>query len=644
MPARCWPALLLVAVICVGSASGDAFVPMASATVGPNSASPAESARGRFQQLAGAPAATTALAGETATVVPADYLDEANAWRAEVGAPPLEWDETIAKVSQAWADHLESQGCDMVHSSSEWQKEAYKQAGGPEEALGENIAWACCADPPTQDGKQVVDMWASEKKSYAYGAVGDACTTHDGGTVGHYTQLVWAESQKMGCGMATCGSKGTVWVCNFYPAGNWMGEAPFCKANVPTDMPQCPAIAPGVGEGDIPCEQPGPVKCGYEEKCCSCEDDSNDGEHDIEEGKEDEEDGMRDEQAGQENRDAAEVEEGRDEVRAGQIEAGRGRAEEEEYLMNHEFHKVIEITGIEKDQFDEVKFQEALAEVLGVPLFDVAVEAIDSQGRRRRLLAEQPVNVPVTVKCDGRQACKKLLGKLEGVICNGALARALSDAFGATIRTPNCKAFKTPLEPFDPENPHTVTFPDDYPNSVRHWLLIGALSMMLGAGLVFIFTFVPSRTPPMANVMVFMSCSVAMCAYYCMWAGIWVEFKTSDVTPRVIFYPKYLDWIITCPLTVAAICLVAEAEAALLVSLVGNAVLMVLCGLVGSSVVAPYKYVWWFLGVLFLIIVLLILGRVMRQRNGRAVRNLVIVTAGACMFGAPAAASRIAEA
>jgi bacteriorhodopsin len=113
-----------------------------------------------------------------------------------------------------------------------------------------------------------------------------------------------------------------------------------------------------------------------------------------------------------------------------------------------------------------------------------------------------------------------------------------------------------------------------------------------------------------------------------MWAGILVDYKTSDVTPRVIFYPKYLDWIITCPLTLAAICLVAQAEAALLVSLVGNAVLMVLCGLVGSSVVAPYKYVWWALGVMFLVIVLLILGRVMRQGNGRAVRNLVIVTAG----------------
>ena len=56
---------------------------------------------------------------------------------------------------------------------------------------------------------------------------------------------------------------------------------------------------------------------------------------------------------------------------------------------------------------------------------------------------------------------------------------------------------------------------------------------------------------------------------------------------------------------------------------------MVLCGLVGSTIVAPYKYIWWVLGVVFLLIILMILGRVMRlPRNGRAVRRLVLLTAG----------------
>jgi pathogenesis-related protein 1 len=367
------PVSLLLAGLCMGSAAGDAFVPLAGAAVGPDGAELAAAMRGRFQNVAEAPARTTALAGETAAIVPGDYIAETNAWRAEVGAPPLAWDDTIAKVAQSWADNLERQGCDMVHSTSEWQKAAYKAAGGPEESLGENIAWACCDDPPKQGGIQVVDMWASEKKSYAYGATGDECTSHDGGTVGHYTQLVWAESNKMGCGMASCGNKGTVWVCNFYPAGNWMGEAPFCKANVPSTMPMCSGIRPGVGAGDTPCLTPSARKCEYEKECCSCKPQAGSGEKEMEEGLQDEAQGARDREEGMRNNDPSEVQEGNDEKRAGHLEVERGKAEEEEYLMNHEFHKVVEITGLDKTDFDEVKFQAAIAEVLGVPLFDVKV-------------------------------------------------------------------------------------------------------------------------------------------------------------------------------------------------------------------------------------------------------------------------------
>ena len=605
--------LLCVAAL-AGSVTGDAFVSIDRATV----------TRGPARGRAAATFRATSLAGSSgsASIVPEDFLQEANAWRAEVGAPPLKWDAQIAEVSQQWADTLKAEkGCDMEHSTAEWQA---KHFGEP---LGENVAWACCDDPPRQDGKAVVDMWASEKKSFAYGPVGEECTSHDGGVTGHYTQLVWAESKKMGCGMATCGDAGTVWVCNFFPAGNFMGEVPFCRANIPADMPTCPAIG-GLGEG-MPCEKPAQKSCGYEEKCCSCTDApaiADMGAEEVEEGKEDEAAGERDEEAARDHHDEAEMEEGEDEVQAGAIEEQRGEAKEAEYLSDHEFKKVIEVAGLDEKDFDEVKFQEAVAETLGIELFEVSVGALD-QGRRRRLLAAQGViAVPVTVKCDGPAACSRLRGQLEGNICNGGLGRVLSEAFGVRISTPGCQQHLVPASPHEPQY---ISFPDAYPNSVRHWLLIGMLSMCLGAGIVFIFTFVPAKTPPMANVLVFMILSVAMCAYYCMWAGVFVDFKTTDETPRVIFYPKYLDWIVTCPLTLAVICLVADADSELLVSMAGNAILMVLCGLVGSTIVAPYKYIWWVLGVVFLLIILMILGRVMRlPRNGRAVRRLVLLTAG----------------
>ena len=187
--------------------------------------------------------------------------------------------------------------------------------------------------------------------------------------------------------MATCGDAGTVWVCNFFPAGNFMGEVPFCRANIPADMPTCPAIG-GLGEG-MPCEKPAQKSCGYEEKCCSCTDApaiADMGAEEVEEGKEDEAAGERDEEAARDHHDEAEMEEGEDEVQAGAIEEQRGEAKEAEYLSDHEFKKVIEVEGLDEKDFDEVKFQEAVAETLGVELFEVSVGALD-QGRRRRLLA-----------------------------------------------------------------------------------------------------------------------------------------------------------------------------------------------------------------------------------------------------------------
>ena len=41
---------------------------------------------------------------------------------------------------------------------------------------------------------------------------------------GHFTQLVWKGSKKIGCG-AACNSKNKCYVtCNYYPAGNYIGQ------------------------------------------------------------------------------------------------------------------------------------------------------------------------------------------------------------------------------------------------------------------------------------------------------------------------------------------------------------------------------------------------------------------------------------
>ena len=98
----------------------------------------------------------------------------------------------------------------------------------------------------------------------------------------------------------------------------------------------------------------------------------------------------------------------------------------------------------------------------------------------------------------------------------------------------------------DDEDTPTVTFPDDYPNSVRHFLLIGFLGMFIGA-IVFFYMGNSRKVNTITHVLTFFIAAVAACAYYAMWAGLGVEYKTTDTTPRVIFWAHYLDWVVTGP-------------------------------------------------------------------------------------------------
>jgi hypothetical protein len=52
--------------------------------------------------------------------------------------------------------------------------------------------------------------------------------------------------------------------------------------------------------------------------------------------------------------------------------------------------------------------------------------------------------------------------------------------------------------------------------------------------------------------------AVGAMAYYAMWTGLGVEFKTTDSTPRVIFWARYVDYVITLPVSITdifAVCL-----------------------------------------------------------------------------------------
>ncbi|MGC9503989.1 pathogenesis-related family 1 protein [Baaleninema sp.] len=132
-----------------------------------------------------------------------EMLETHNYWRQQVGVPPLTWSSELASYAQEWADRLADRGFEMQHRS--------------QSPYGENIAWASGRD---LSATEVVNMWAEERSDYNYetNSCRDVC--------GHYTQVVWRDTQEVGCGMATNGRE-EIWVCNYDPPGNYIGERPY---------------------------------------------------------------------------------------------------------------------------------------------------------------------------------------------------------------------------------------------------------------------------------------------------------------------------------------------------------------------------------------------------------------------------------
>lgn len=125
----------------------------------------------------------------------------------------LQWDEGLADETATYALK-----CDFNHDSNSVD--------------GENIYMTTKTFDTTGTLMGAITAWHKEEKDYDFStnkcAPGEVC--------GHYTQMVWANSRRIGCAVASCPSVknafddnrgGTLVFCRYSPAGNVAGVSPF---------------------------------------------------------------------------------------------------------------------------------------------------------------------------------------------------------------------------------------------------------------------------------------------------------------------------------------------------------------------------------------------------------------------------------
>ncbi len=153
----------------------------------------------------------TSSAGEPPEL--SGITDAHNQARATEGVGPLTWDPALAEVAKAWAEACVDQKSPTgLIDHNDGRSDNYPGY------VGENIYGAS----GQASGQQAVSSWMSEEQYYDY------ATGHCSGVCGHYTQVMWAASKKLGCALANCPGMqfGNAIVCNYSPGGN-SGGKPF---------------------------------------------------------------------------------------------------------------------------------------------------------------------------------------------------------------------------------------------------------------------------------------------------------------------------------------------------------------------------------------------------------------------------------
>ncbi len=170
------------------------------------------------------------------------------------------------------------------------------------------------------------------------------------------------------------------------------------------------------------------------------------------------------------------------------------------------------------------------------------------------------------------------------------------------------------------------------------WLALGTALMLIGT-IYFIARGWGVKDPQQQEfyVITTMITGIATAAYLSMFFGFGLtEVEVAGRGVLDIYWARYADWLFTTPLLLLDLALLAKASRTEISALIILDAFMIVTGLVGAlSKQMTFRYVWWFISTIAMILVLYFLYSVLTARvqemsdevqgTFTALRNLVLV-------------------
>lgn len=137
-------------------------------------------------------------------------LNGHNEARRASGMPPLAWDEALARDAAIYAQRL-----------ARTNRFEHDRQAGRNPRQGENLFMGTRGAYSYAD---MIRLLVDERRHFRPGRFPDISRTGNWSDVGHYTQIIWPTSQRVGCATASNRANDYL-VCRYWPAGNIVGTS-----------------------------------------------------------------------------------------------------------------------------------------------------------------------------------------------------------------------------------------------------------------------------------------------------------------------------------------------------------------------------------------------------------------------------------